>query len=340
MTKGDLYQKEILQKILKEGTLDENPRPVYIDRYSCSSYQPVKKDETGQRYILYEDGGETIRLPLKDNQMAHVMADDGKLQGFVVRTPAHTYSINHTMTQYDLSKGECPIVTLRPTAWKSGVKEILWIYQMQSNRLEDLHKMGISYWDEWNIGDDTIGCRYGETVRKHQLIQKLLDGLKYDPFGRRHIMNMWQEDDFHDETGGTTKGLVPCCYETIWNVRKKDGIVYLDMLMNQRSSDFAVSASINELQYVALLLMVAKHCGYQPGVFTHVSENVQIYDRHVENAKTLIKREPVECNPQLVLNVPNGINFYDIKFEDFELIDYPVDRIKKQNPQLQFDLGV
>lgn len=331
MTKGDFYHKQILQKILDEGTLDENPRPVYIDRYKAKNFA---KDDN--RIISYEDeNGKIQELKMAPNQKKYETED-----GFEIHTPAHTYSINHTMTQYDLSKGECPIVTLRPTAWKSGVKEILWIYQMRSNKLEDLHKMGIIYWDEWNIGDGTIGCRYGETVRKHHLIQRLLYDLKKNPFSRRYIMNMWQEDDFHDETGGTTKGLVPCCYETVWNVRKKDDVMYLDMLMNQRSSDFAVSVAINELQYVALLLMVAKHCGYQPGVFTHVSENVQIYDRHVENAKTLIQREPVECNARLVLNVPDGTNFYDIKFEDFELVDYPLEEIKKQNPQMQFDLGI
>ena len=339
MTKGDFNHKIILNQILREGTLDENPRPVYIDRYKTKDNNDLEyynENMTDGRFVLFEnENGEIQQVEISSKQKIRKTDD-----GFEVLTPAHTYSINHIMTKYDLSKGECPIITLRPTAWKSGVKEILWIYQMQSNKLEDLHKIGIFYWDEWNIGDDTIGCRYGGTVRKHQLIQKLLDGLKNNPFGRRHIMNMWQEDDFSNKTGGTTKGLVPCCYETIWNVRKKDGVMYLDMLMNQRSSDFAVSVAINELQYVALLLMVAKHCGYRPGVFTHVTENVQIYDRHITNAKTLIQREPVECNAQLVLNVPDGTDFFDIQFDDFELMDYPLEKIKEQNPQMKFDLGV
>lgn len=288
MILADEYQKQTLSKILKEGYLDENPRP------------------------KYKDG-----------------------------TPAHTLSINHNMQKYDLSKGEYPIQTLRPQVWKSAVKEILWIYQMQSNKLSDLHDMGIKYWDEWDIGDGTIGCRYGATVKRHNLMDNLLKGLEKDPFGRRHIMNMWQEDDFHDITGGTDKGLNPCCYETIWNVRKgPDGELYLDMLMNQRSSDYIVSNVINEIQYVALQLMVAKHLGMQPGVFTHMSENVQIYDRHIENAKALIERQSIECQPRLVLNVPDKTNFYDIKFEDFSMEDFPLDKIKEENPQMEFDLGI
>lgn len=302
MLLADKYHRETLAKIMKEGYMDENPRP------------------------RWEDG-----------------------------TPAHTLSINHNIQRYDLAAGEFPITTLRPLAWKSSVKEIFWIYQMQSNKLQDLRDMGVKYWDQWDIGDGTIGCRYGETVRKHDQMNKLLNGLEKDPFGRRHVINMWQEDDFHDETGGTTKGLNPCCYETIWNVRKGtdpetgEPIRYLDMLMNQRSSDYAVSNTINELQYVALQMMVAKHLSRSdawggikcvPGVFTHVSENVQIYDRHMEQAKELIGRESVDCNPYLALNVPDGTNFYQMRPEDFSMIDLPVKQIAEENPQLPFEVAI
>ena len=50
--------------------------------------------------------------------------------------PAHTLSINHVMRTYDLSKGEFPICTLRGQAWKSGIKEIIAIYQNQSNKIK------------------------------------------------------------------------------------------------------------------------------------------------------------------------------------------------------------
>ena len=200
--------------------------------------------------------------------------------------------------------------------------------------------MGIKYWDEWDIGDGTIGCRYGATVKRWDLMNKLLNGLKKDPFGRRHIINLWQEADFSDATGGTDKGLNPCCYETIWNVRRaRDGELYLDMLMNQRSSDYEVSSCINELQYVALMLMVAHECGFKVGRFTHVMENVQIYDRHIEQAVEIINREAIKCKPELVLNA-DGKSFYDISIDDFKLVNYPLDEIKEKNPQLKFELGI
>ena len=280
-TKGDYYHKSMLNRILKEGYQDVNPRPKYTDG-----------------------------------------------------TPAYTISVNESMQKYDISKGESPLLTLRPIAWKSAVKEILWIYQLQDNKLSTLHDMNIYYWDEWDIGDGTIGQRYGATVRKYDLMNELLSGLQSNPYGRRHIMNMWQNEDFK------TPGLPPCCFMTTWNVRNDgNGKEYLDMEMKQRSSDFATSVSINELQYIALLLMVARHCGYEPGVFTHVTTNVQIYDRHIENAKTLLSRQPVPCKPNLILDTEKT-NFYDFTIDDFKLIDYPVSKIKETNPQLKFDLGI
>lgn len=256
-------------------------------------------------------------------------------------TPAHTYSINHILQAYDLTTNESPMESVRPIAWKSAVKEMLWIYQMQSNKLSDLHNLGIRYWDDWDIGDGTIGCRYGETVRKHHLIETLLSELKSDPFGRRHIMSLWQVDDFHDETGGTTKGLNPCCYETIWNVRYgKYNRLYLDMLMNQRSSDYETSCAINEIQYIALQLMVAKCVNMIPGQFTHMIENVQIYDRHIETVQKLLERNRIACKGYLALKNTAPINFEDFAIDDFQMIDYPLDEIKMKNPQVKFDLGI
>ena len=287
MTKGDKYHLSMLQRILQEGFLDENPRPKYSDG-----------------------------------------------------TPAHTLSVNHAMQTYDISKGECPIETLRPIPWKAAVKEILWIYQMQSNKISDLHDLGIKYWDAWDIGNGTIGCRYGATVKKYNLIGNLIEGLKNDPFGRRHIMSLWQEADFHDETGGTTKGLNPCCYETIWNARRgRDGELYLDMMLNQRSSDYEVSCAINEIQYNALLLMVAQECGFRPGVFSHVMENIQIYDRHTDQANEILNRDPIDCSPALVL-VNKDKKWGEFTIDDFEMVNYPLERIKAKNPQLKFDLGI
>ena len=250
-------------------------------------------------------------------------------------TPAHTYSINHGMCTYDFTKNENPIITLRPIAIKSAIGEILWIYQDESNSLDLLkEKYNVTWWDEWDIGNRTIGCCYGETVRRHNLMHELLDGIKKDPDGRRHIINLWQVEDFKNP-----HGLKPCAFQTVWNVRHEEKVDYLDMCLFQRSSDFLTAGCINQLQYTCFLYMVSAHFGYKPGRFTWFYDNIQIYDRHIENAKILLEREPVECKPWIWVN-PNIHNFYDFTVNDIKIMDYPRDVIKQKNPQMKFDLGI
>lgn len=248
-------------------------------------------------------------------------------------TPAHTYSINHVFRTYDLNKGEFPICTLRPIAWKTGIKEIFTIFQQPTNEIAEMEKLGVTWWKDWDIGDGTIGQRYGATVKRYDLLNKLIRDIQDDPYGRRKVMSLWQETDLAE-----TKGLAPCAFETIWNVRGD----YLDMVLVQRSGDMLTASGpgcINEVQYAALLMMIARHTGYTPGVFSHLIVNEQIYDRHLDAAKELQSRwtieRPGENNrPQLVLN-PNKFNFYDFTIEDFEMLNY-----EPKKPQIKLELGI
>ena len=264
-------------------------------------------------------------------------------------TPAHTISVNHTFRKYDLSNGEFPICTLRPQAWKTGIKEIFTIYQKPTNDIATMHDMGVTWWDEWDIGDGTIGQRYGATVSRYDLINNLIKDIEKDPYGRRKIVSLWQEQDLHE-----TPGLAPCAFLTIWNVRGE----YLDMMLVQRSGDMLTASGpggINEIQYAALLMMIARHTGYKPGVFSHVVANEQIYDRHMDAAKEMMARysardleeqyawdEGYQDNsnaeifqrPRMELN-PAKTNFYDMTIEDFELTGY-----HSTKPQLKLELGI
>ena len=85
--------------------------------------------------------------------------------------------------------------------------------------------------------------------------------------------------------------------------------------------------------------MVARHCGYTPGRFTWFYNNIQIYDRHMKQAEEMLNREPIDCNPKIVLN-PEKTNFYDMMPEDVTIEDYPLKLIREKNPQLHFDLGI
>lgn len=228
--------------------------------------------------------------------------------------PARSKFITQVWEEYDLQTGEYPITTLRPTAVKTGIEEILWIYQDQSNKLEDAHRRGITWWDNWDVRDGTIGYRYGSTVQEFDLMNKLLNNLKSDPFGRRHIINLWQNWDLDD-----TPGLYPCAYETIWSCRKNGDDIILDLTLVQRSSDYIVAGYINKIQYVALQMMVACHLGCGLGKFCHLVQNLHIYDRHFEAALEIINKDPApDLFPQLVLRLNmNEQDFFKRKSSDF-----------------------
>ena len=252
--------------------------------------------------------------------------DENPRPKYIDGTPAYSNFITQVFEEYDISKGEFPITTLRNTAIKTGIKEVLWIYQKQTSSLEVAREMGINWWDEWNIGDDTIGQRYGRTIAKYSLMDGLIGRLIKDPFSRRHIINMYQYSDLQE-----TNGLYPCAYETLWSVRKGDDGLILDMTLIQRSSDYIVANHINKTQYTALLMMVAKHCNYKVGKFCHLVQNLHIYDRHFDAALELLKKEPLDIQPKLILK--ENKNFYDYNIDDFEIVG--TEGITKINSKLE-----
>lgn len=247
-------------------------------------------------------------------------------------TPAHTLSVNHVMRKYDLSKDEFPICDLRRISWKTGIKEIFTIYQKPTNVIKEMEEMGVNWWKDWDIGNGTIGQRYGATVKRYDSMNKIINDIINDPYGRRKILSLWQETDLAE-----TPGLAPCAFLTIWNVRGE----CLDMCLIQRSGDMLTASGaggINEVQYAALLMMIARHTGYKPGVFTHFVANEQIYDRHIDAAKEMRDRGIVmaasDRRPKLILN-PEKTNFYEMTVDDFSIEDYnPV------VPQLTLEIGI
>lgn len=240
-----------------------------------------------------------------------------------VETPAHSKFITQWVENYDISKGEFPITQIKPTAWKTGISEIFWIYRSQSNDLQVARdEYGIKWWEDWNIGDGTIGFRYGHTVKRYNLINNLIDGIKNDPYGRRHIINLWQEEEFKDDK----KGLKPCAFMTMWSVRGD----YLDCTLVQRSNDACVAYNINNIQYVALQMMIAHCCGLKPGKFMRVVQNLHIYDRHMDAAEEYVNRYVSSENPRLVFE-PKSDNFFEFTLDDFRIENYhPEKQIKTE----------
>ena len=165
-------------------------------------------------------------------------------------------------------------------------------------------------------------------------MNRLLEGLEKDPDSRRHIISLWQENDFKDP-----HGLKPCAFLTNWNVRHEEDGDRLDMCLYQRSADFAVGVMSNWVQYATFLVLVASCLDLIPGKFTWFCDNVQIYDRHVDQCMEMLRRESIYHKPFIHIN-NFDYDFYNIKRDDIILADYPLEEIKEKNPQIKFPIGI
>lgn len=239
-------------------------------------------------------------------------------------TPAYTQKVFGVLNEYDLSE-EFPIGTLRPTAFYSGLKEILWIYGDKSNDVDLLEeKYGVKYWRDWANEDGNLGLAYGrQLANEHKYkegyfdqVERLIFDLKNNPYSRRIITNLYNHQDLHGMT------LYPCAFLTMWDY---DG-EKLNMTLIQRSSDYLVAGNINVTQYALFLHMIAQVVGMKVGKFHHYINNLHIYDRHLDSAKEILNRKPRKT-PKLVID-DSVKNFYDFKPEHFNLEGYtPLDQI-------------
>ncbi len=227
------------------------------------------------------------------------------------RTGIATYKLPHQVMQFNLAE-EFPILTTKFVAFKTAIKELLWIWQLQSNDVRQLQAMNVKVWDEWMREDGTIGKAYGYQIAKYKQVDNLLDMLQKDPQSRRMIVTLWNIEDLPD------MALQPCAYETLWDVT--DG--RLNCMLIQRSGDMGLGVPFNTAQYAALVHMIAQVSGLQAGQFTHVINNAHIYENHVEALRIQLERkyEALEA-PVLRLN-PEIKNFYDFTPEDITLEGY------------------
>lgn len=235
-------------------------------------------------------------------------------------TPAYTIKRFGVCNRYDLRK-EFPALTLRRTALKSAMDEILWIYQKKSNNIHDLHS---HIWDEWADEEGSIGKAYGYQIGqvseypegRFDQMDRVLYDLKHNPYSRRIMTNMYNFQDLHE------MHLYPCAYNAIYNVTQDKGSdrPTLNMVLVQRSQDVLAANNWNVCQYAILLMMVAQVCDMEAGELVHMIADAHIYDRHVPMIEELISR-PTYPAPKVTLN-PDVHDFYAFTTDDLIVEEY------------------
>lgn len=261
------------------------------------------------------------------NMCERILTDGFSTEGETVRahwedgSPAYTIKTFGVVNRYDLSE-EFPALTLRPTAIKSAMDEILWIWQRKSNNIHDLKP---HIWDEWADEDGSIGKAYGyQMAKKYQFAQGEMDQvdnvlwqLKNQPQSRRIMTNIYNFADLSE------MNLEPCAYSMTFNVTGSR----LNAILNQRSQDILAANNWNVVQYSILLMMFAQVCGLEAGELVHVISDAHIYNRHVPVIEELIRR-PQYPAPKVSLN-PEIRDFYDFTTADIRVEDY------QTNPQVK-----
>ena len=261
------------------------------------------------------------------NMCEQILTDGFSTEGETVRahwedgSPAYTIKTFGVVNRYDLSE-EFPALTLRPTAIKSAMDEILWIWQRKSNNIHDLKP---HIWDEWADEDGSIGKAYGyQMAKKYKFAQGEMDQvdnvlwqLKNQPQSRRIMTNIYNFEDLSE------MNLEPCAYSMTFNVTGNK----LNAILNQRSQDILAANNWNVVQYSILLMMFAQVCGLEAGELVHVISDAHIYNRHVPVIEELIRR-PQYPAPKVSLN-PEIRDFYDFTTADITVEDY------QTNPQVK-----
>lgn len=241
-------------------------------------------------------------------------------EGYNVRTrwkdgtPAYTIKSFCIVNRYDLSR-EFPIMTLRKTAFKKCIDELLWIWQKKSNKISELNS---HVWDSWADENGTIGKAYGYQLSvKHKYkegefdqVDRVLYDLKHNPNSRRIITNLYNHHDLSE------MGLYPCAYSVTFNVVGNK----LNAILNQRSQDMLTANNWNVCQYAVLVHMFAQVSGLEVGELVHVIADAHIYDRHLPLVKEIMENKQYKA-PKFEMD-PNIKNFYDFTVDSFRLVDY------------------
>lgn len=223
------------------------------------------------------------------------------------------------------ANGTFPLLTTKYVKWENVVNEFIWMVVEGSTDVTRLEEIGSRFWNPWKGKDGTIGKGYGYQFRHSggiDQVQNLIDGINENPYGRRHIIDLWNVWEIKE------MALPPCHMMTQWFV--EDG--YVSCNLYQRSADIALGTPINWAFYALFVHVIAQLTDLKPGELIWTGGDIHIYNGHEEALKEQISRTPFPA-PTLKIN-PRIDCIDDFTANDFTLTGY------KHHPAIKFDVAV
>ncbi|MAV16829.1 MAG: thymidylate synthase [Gammaproteobacteria bacterium] len=255
------------------------------------------------------------------------------------RTKTGTISSFGHQLKFDLSDG-FPAVTTKSLAWKGVVSELLWFlegssderrlaeirYNKPRSELKDLSKFSTIWTDNADnqgkelgyINTDTIkelGPVYGVQWRNWlgtDQIKKLINDLKVNPDGRRHILSAWNVNELDK------MALPPCHVMSQYYI--SNGTISCHMY--QRSADMFLGVPFNIASYALLLSILGNILDLKPKYFVHSFGDAHIYSNSIEQVKEQLSREPLPLPKLKMPNISSIDEIKDLSIEDFKLEGY------------------
>lgn len=253
------------------------------------------------------------------------------------RTGTGTRSIFGMRMEFDLTEG-FPLLTTKKIHFKSVVEELLWMLRGQTN----VNDLDASIWNEWADEKGDLGPVYGEQWRSWSTGRKgtfvvtqrasngeacdgcqpdigidqittVIEGLRNDPEGRRHIVSAWNVAELDQ------MALPPCHMAFQFYVSRGTDLV---CQLYQRSADMFLGVPFNIASYALLTHIIAHYTGYRASKLIWVGGDCHVYNNHVEAVETQLDRRPSRVEPQINLCIPEGVAFDQLKREHFELVNY------------------
>ena len=246
------------------------------------------------------------------------------------RTGVGTRGVFGRQIRFDLADG-FPLLTTKKLHTRAIFHELLWFLSGSTN-IKYLQDNKVKIWDEWADKDGNLGPVYGKQFRSWtnfvwdgiemvdqpiDQIKNLVDGLRKDPNGRRHIVTAWNPADI------PSMALPPC--HCLFQFFVADG--KLSCQLYQRSADIFLGVPFNIASYALLTHMVAHVVGLVPGEFIHTFGDLHLYKNHFDQAREQLTRKPLPL-PTLGFN-RTVYDIFDFKYEDIHLASYhPRESIK------------